>query len=98
MTVLTAALTRSQVGRLAIGELDGVPWPGENQEAPRIPDPEIPREVTDDVARGVVAAYMGAWRKHAKDLATVNAVTPFEFADLGNAPTFSETWVEVAPA
>jgi anaerobic selenocysteine-containing dehydrogenase len=55
-------------------------------------------KLSDDVTPGVVAAHMGAWRKHAKDLATVNAVTPFEFADLGNAPTFSDTWVDVAPA
>jgi anaerobic selenocysteine-containing dehydrogenase len=58
----------------------------------------VTAKVTDETAPGVVAAYMGAWRKHAKDLATVNAVTPFAFADLGNAPTFSDTWVEVAPA
>jgi anaerobic selenocysteine-containing dehydrogenase len=58
----------------------------------------VTAKVSDETAPGVVAAYMGAWRKHAKDLATVNAVTPFEFADLGNAPTFSDTWVDVAPA
>ena len=34
---------------------------------------------------------MGAWPKNAKDSATVNAVNPFVFADLGNAPTFSDT-------
>jgi hypothetical protein len=28
---------------------------------------------------------------------TVNAVTPFAFADLGNAPTFSDTRVEIEP-
>ena len=38
---------------------------------------------------------MGAWRKNAKDESTVNAVNPFVFADLGNAPTFSDTRVEV---
>jgi hypothetical protein len=39
---------------------------------------------------------MGAWPKNSKEGATVNAVNPFAFADLGNAPTFSDTRVEVA--
>jgi hypothetical protein len=46
----------------------------------------------------VVMSSMGGWRAQAKGLATVNAVNPVEFADLGNAPTFSDTRVEVAPA
>ena len=54
--------------------------------------------VTDDIAPGVVMAPMGAWRKNAKGNSTVNAVNPFVFADLGNAPTFSDTKVEVEPA
>jgi anaerobic selenocysteine-containing dehydrogenase len=53
--------------------------------------------VTDEVARGVVMAPMGAWPKNAKGHATVNAVNPFVFADLGNAPTFSDTRVEIEP-
>ena len=52
--------------------------------------------VTDEVARGVVMCPMGAWPKNSKEGATVNAVSPFAFADLGNAPTFSDTRVEVA--
>jgi anaerobic selenocysteine-containing dehydrogenase len=52
--------------------------------------------VTDEVARGVVMCPMGAWPKNSKEGATVNAVNPFAFADLGNAPTFSDTRVEVA--
>ena len=32
------------------------------------------------------------------DCSTVNAVNPFVFADLGNAPTFSDTRVEIEPA
>ena len=43
-------------------------------------------------------APMGAWRKNARGHATVNAVSPFVFADLGNAPTFSDTRVEIEPA
>jgi anaerobic selenocysteine-containing dehydrogenase len=54
--------------------------------------------LSDDVPRGVAVAPMGGWRKHAAAAATVNAVTPFVFADLGNAPTFSDTLVHVAPA
>jgi anaerobic selenocysteine-containing dehydrogenase len=57
--------------------------------------------LSDDVALGVAMAPMGGWRKHAPGPATVNAVTPFVFADLGNAPTFSDTLVQVegvAPA
>jgi anaerobic selenocysteine-containing dehydrogenase len=51
--------------------------------------------VTDDIAAGVAMAPMGAWRKNAKGHSTVNAVNPFAFADLGNAPTFSDTRVEI---
>ena len=54
--------------------------------------------VTDQIAPGVVMAPMGAWRKNAKGHSTVNAVNPFVFADLGNAPTFSDTKVEIEPA
>ncbi|MQA13087.1 MAG: molybdopterin-dependent oxidoreductase [Pseudonocardiaceae bacterium] len=53
--------------------------------------------VSDEVSRGVVMANMGNWRSLSKGTATVNAVNPFTFADLGNAPTFSDTLVEVAP-
>ena len=52
-------------------------------------------KVSDEVAPGVALSPMGAWAKNAKDGATVNAVNPFVFADLGNAPTFSDTRVEV---
>jgi anaerobic selenocysteine-containing dehydrogenase len=54
-------------------------------------------QVRDDIAPGVVMAPMGAWRKNAKGQSTVNAVNPFVFADLGNAPTFSDTRVEIEP-
>ncbi|WP_300008961.1 molybdopterin-dependent oxidoreductase [Pseudonocardia sp.] len=52
-------------------------------------------EVSEDIAPGVAMSPMGTWRKNAKDDSTVNAVNPFRFADLGNAPTFSDTRVEV---
>jgi anaerobic selenocysteine-containing dehydrogenase len=51
--------------------------------------------LTDSIAPGVVMCPMGVWPKNAKDQRTVNAVNPFRFADLGNAPTFSDTRVEV---
>ena len=53
--------------------------------------------IADDIAPGVAMAPMGAWPKNAKGGSTVNAVTPFVFADLGNAPTFSDTRVEIEP-
>ncbi|MHA6782216.1 molybdopterin-containing oxidoreductase family protein [Pseudonocardia saturnea] len=52
-------------------------------------------KISEDIAPGVAMSPMGTWRKNAKDQATVNAVNPFRFADLGNAPTFSDTRVEV---
>ena len=55
---------------------------------------EVRAQLSADVARGVAVAPMGDWRKYAAG-ATVNAVTPFAFADLGNAPTFSDNLVEV---
>jgi anaerobic selenocysteine-containing dehydrogenase len=54
-------------------------------------------QIATGVATGVAMAPMGAWLKNAKGHATVNAVTPFAFADLGNAPTFSDTKVEIEP-
>lgn len=52
-------------------------------------------EVSTEIAPGVVISPMGSWRKFAKDGATVNAVNPVVFADLGNAPTFSDSRVEI---
>jgi anaerobic selenocysteine-containing dehydrogenase len=55
-------------------------------------------KITTDVSRGVVMAPMGVWRSQAKGQSTVNAINPTGFADLGNAPTFSDTRVEVERA
>ena len=52
-------------------------------------------EVSPEIAPGVVLSPMGTWRKNAPGGATVNAVNAFAFSDLGNAPTFSDTRVEV---
>jgi anaerobic selenocysteine-containing dehydrogenase len=52
--------------------------------------------ISEEVAPGVVVCPVGSWRKNAKGGSTVNSVNPFAFADLGNAPTFSDTRVEVS--
>jgi anaerobic selenocysteine-containing dehydrogenase len=54
-------------------------------------------QVSEDVAQGVVVCPMGYWLGSAEGGATVNSVTAHRFADLGRAPTFSDTAVEVAP-
>ncbi len=54
--------------------------------------------VTTDVTRGVVMASMGSWRAQTKGQSTVNAINPTVFADLGHAPTFNDTRVEVERA
>ena len=52
--------------------------------------------VTEDARPGVVVAPMGYWAKGSRNGYTVNAINPPAFADYGNAPTFSDTLVEVA--
>lgn len=52
--------------------------------------------LTDKVLPGVVVCTLGHWRSGPGG-ATVNALTPAAFADLGRAPTFSDNAVEVAP-
>ena len=51
----------------------------------------------DQVARGVVVCSLGHWVKLNPGGATSNAITRTLFADLGNAPSFSDTRVDVAP-
>ncbi|QJY48218.1 molybdopterin-containing oxidoreductase family protein [Pseudonocardia broussonetiae] len=55
-------------------------------------------KIDDSVLPGVVVSSMGGWRKHSKAGQTLASVNPTEFADLGNAPTFSDTLVEVESA
>jgi anaerobic selenocysteine-containing dehydrogenase len=52
--------------------------------------------LTENVLPGVVVCTLGHWRS-GPGSATVNALTPPAFADLGRAPTFSDNAVEVAP-
>ena len=55
-------------------------------------------KVSADVMQGVVVAPMGYWRDSSRGKGTVNALSPGAYADLGRAPTFSDTLVEVAIA
>ncbi|KQT90785.1 molybdopterin oxidoreductase [Marmoricola sp. Leaf446] len=52
-------------------------------------------KVDASVMPGVTVSSLGHWRKHSIDLATPASLNPTAFADLGNAPTFSDTLVEV---
>lgn len=58
---------------------------------------EAVARVDEDVMPGVVVAPLGYWRKLSRGEATVQAVNSGAYADLGNAPTFSDNLVEVAP-
>src|SRR2546426_768741 len=52
--------------------------------------------VSERTMPGVVVAPLGYWRKLSRSASTVNMVNSSTLADLGNAPTFSDTLVEVA--
>jgi anaerobic selenocysteine-containing dehydrogenase len=52
-------------------------------------------KLDEAVLPGVVVSSLGGWRKHSKAAATLAAVNSTQFADLGNAPTFSDTLVDV---
>ncbi|MCF1473705.1 MULTISPECIES: molybdopterin-dependent oxidoreductase [Rhizobium/Agrobacterium group] len=54
--------------------------------------------LSHDVMRGVVVAPSGYWQRSNRKGATVHAVTPPAYADLGRAPTFSDALVQVAMA
>jgi anaerobic selenocysteine-containing dehydrogenase len=58
---------------------------------------EVTAQVSDQIMPGVVSVPMGYWRKLSRNtLGTVNALNSSTLA-MGNAPTFSDTLVEVAP-
>ncbi len=52
--------------------------------------------LTDDVNPGIIVSTLGYWRQHNKG--TVNSISSAEFANMGNAPTFSDNLVEVTKA
>jgi len=51
--------------------------------------------ISPDVMPGVVMAPSGYWHRSNRRGATVHAVTPPAYADLGRAPTFSDVLVQV---
>ena len=57
---------------------------------------EAVAKVTADVIEGVIVVPLGYWRSLSRAQATVNAINPAEYADLGRAPKFSDTMVEMA--
>lgn len=58
----------------------------------------IRAKIDASVLTGVAVSTVGGWRKHAKALSTIASVTPTRFADLGNAPTFSDTLIQIEGA
>ncbi len=57
---------------------------------------EAVAEISGDTMAGIVVAPMGYWPRNSRSRRSVNAINPPAFADYGNAPTFSDTLVEVA--
>ena len=53
-------------------------------------------KISPDVAPGVVLMPMGHWPSKTDGGLTVNALTNTAYADIGRAPTFSDTAVQVA--
>jgi anaerobic selenocysteine-containing dehydrogenase len=56
---------------------------------------EAQAKVTDEVMPGVILAPLGYWITHSRSRSTVSAVNSSRYADLGRAPTFSDTLVQV---
>ncbi len=54
--------------------------------------------ISPDIMPGVVMAPAGYWHRSNRKGATVHALTPPAFADLGRAPTFSDVLVQVGKA
>lgn len=53
-------------------------------------------KVTEEVQPGVVFSPVGHWRHGTEGDATVQAILPSTLADMGGAPTFSDTLVEIS--
>ncbi len=51
-------------------------------------------KVTDDVNPGIIVSTLGYWRQ-LNEKGTVNSISSAEFANMGNAPTFSDNLVQV---
>jgi anaerobic selenocysteine-containing dehydrogenase len=52
-------------------------------------------QVSDEVRQGVVVAPLGYWASNSPNGRSANVVNASRYADLGRAPTFSDTLVEV---
>jgi anaerobic selenocysteine-containing dehydrogenase len=52
--------------------------------------------ITDDVNQGLIIATLGYWRQ--LNTGTVNSISSAEFANMGNAPSFSDNLVQVVAA
>ncbi|GAB3083044.1 molybdopterin-containing oxidoreductase family protein [Nocardioides zeae] len=59
---------------------------------------ELLAKVDASTMPGVTVCHVGHWRSDALGLSTLSQLNPTRFADLGNAPTFSDTLIEVALA
>ena len=56
---------------------------------------EAEAQVTDDVRQGVVVAPLGYWPSASSNGRSGNVINSARYADIGRAPTFSDTLVEV---
>ena len=56
---------------------------------------EAEAQVTDEVREGVVVSPLGYWASASASGRSVNVVNSSRYADIGRAPTFSDTLVEV---
>ena len=59
---------------------------------------EAVAKVSEDVMPGVIVAPLGYWRSLSRTGGTANALNPAAYADLGRAPTFSDTRADLAIA
>ena len=59
---------------------------------------EAVAKVSEDVMEGVIVAPLGYWRNLSRTGSTANALNPAAYADLGRAPTFSDTRADLAVA
>lgn len=52
-------------------------------------------KVDDATISGVTVCHLGHWRTDSLGVSTLSSLNPTRFADLGNAPTFSDTLIQV---
>ena len=55
-------------------------------------------QVSDEVLQGVIVSPVGYWPSASNGARSVNVINDSRYADLGRAPTFSDTLVEVRRA